>query len=55
MERQLQIHNEIFIDAPVGALSNCVSTIYDSVINTQTVKQMTSVTNTHCLHSSYSA
>ena len=46
MVRQLQIH----IDAPVGALSNCVSTIYDSVINTQTVKQMTSVTNTKCLH-----
>ena len=50
MKRQLQIHNKIFIDASVGALSNCVSTIYDSVINTHTVKQMTSVTNTNCLH-----
>ena len=49
MERQLQIHNEIFIDAPVGAVPNCVSTLYDSVNNTQTVKQMTSVTNTNCL------
>ena len=50
MEWQLQNHNEIFIDAPAGALSNCVSTIHDSVINIQTVKQMTSVTNTNCLH-----